>query len=210
MPNQKIIARRRRAAAIFNPHGSGGHTPRPKNTKRTLNETHAAFRRPELVEGAVPPLYLTPVFQPGSSHTPKNAKRTLNKTHATGVPPLYLTLTEVGDRPTTQIRKTNPIYTAADLWTTKNAKRTQSTTPPSKKHETNPIRVRPAVATGYCPPRRYCCDSAPRAGRAYQYAVLPQVGFCWRMIGSASFKPHCSSTTRMFSWNWKASLRWNE
>ncbi len=36
-------------------------------------------------------------------------KRTLNKTHATGVPPLYLTPTEVGDPPTTKKHETNPI-----------------------------------------------------------------------------------------------------
>ena len=40
------------------------HPPRSVeaySTKRTLNKTHAT---------GVPPLYLTPVFQPGSSHTP--------------------------------------------------------------------------------------------------------------------------------------------
>ena len=58
--------------------------PTLKNAKRTLNRTHAA---------GVPPLYLTPVFQPGASHTQKMQ----NEPNFTPPP--------------TQMRKTNPIST---------------------------------------------------------------------------------------------------
>jgi len=49
--------------------------------------------------------------RPPQAGYPKNAKRTLNKTQAEGLPPLYLTPTEVGETATHQIRETNPIYT---------------------------------------------------------------------------------------------------
>ncbi len=85
---------------------------------------------------------------------------TQKESHATGVPPLYLTLTEVGDRPshqkcktnpictrpTTQMCETNPIYHTARL---RPPRRTPeicktnpiSTRPTTRKRETNPIRV---------------------------------------------------------------------
>ncbi len=39
-----------------------------------------------------------------------------NRTHAKGVPPLYLTPTEVGDTPTTKKNKTNPIRRSTAIW----------------------------------------------------------------------------------------------
>ncbi len=112
------------------------------STQRPHHVSSLAFR----ISG----LFLIPTRSVGAYYS----KRTLNKTHATGVPPLYLTPTEVGDPPTTKKCKTNPIPPG------KNAKRTQFTPqppsprpkyakrtqfaprpqhPPTKKCETNPI-----------------------------------------------------------------------
>ncbi len=152
MPTQRIIARRRRASTYITRrfHRPGtlaapDQSPTPrfcetnpiytrptiKNAKRTLNKTQAAG--------------LPPVFNPGLSAGalphPKNAKRTqfsytrcpaaphfcktnpIKTTSDAIGPPLYLTLTEVGDRPTAKKCETNPI----------------SSRGLPKIHETNPI-----------------------------------------------------------------------
>ncbi len=66
--------------------------------------------------------------------TPKMRKRTLKKTHATGVPPLYLTPTEVGDTPNTQKMQNEP-----NLRTAKIRNEPNLHPHPAKKCETNPI-----------------------------------------------------------------------
>ncbi len=68
----------------------------------------------------------------------------LDRTRAAGVPPLYLTLTEVADTPKTKKRKTNPIPQAQQP---KNTKRTQSHKANTQKIETNPICRTPARTT---------------------------------------------------------------
>ncbi len=71
-------------------------------------------------------------------------------------PPLYLTLTEVGDWPTTQIRETNPIYPHGHPTKSPNT-RNEPNLPhdhpaPHQKCETNPI-YRPAGVSLAFPPR---------------------------------------------------------
>ena len=88
------------------------------HTQQPSDRTRAAFRRPDSAEGppspACPELCrrefwilnsaFPPIMQnepnsrtPGLPLPPVFAKRTLKETHAKGVPPLYLTPTEVGD-----------------------------------------------------------------------------------------------------------------
>ena len=75
------------------------HPPRsvePYYAKRTLNKTHAT---------GVPPLYLTPVFQPGSSHTPK----TQNEPNFSRAGRIEDQKCETNPISTTRFYKTNPI-----------------------------------------------------------------------------------------------------
>ena len=109
------------------------------NHQHASDRTHAAFRRPELVEGAGPPSSEFWILTSGFS--PKNAKRTLNKTHAEGVPPLYLTPTEVGETPARQNMRNEPNPTVP---TPKYTERTQFPHHTAEKCETNPIYPPPA------------------------------------------------------------------
>jgi hypothetical protein len=92
----------------------------PNYTKRTQSAPVSSSPRWPKVSPGAPgnPIYHSATIgqtknakrtQSQRGQRPKCAKRTLNITHAKGVPPLYLTPTEVGATPTAKKCKTNPI-----------------------------------------------------------------------------------------------------
>ncbi len=153
----KLDARQRRAASIFNPHGSGGNTPTTKkcktnpipsrhhpelretnpiccpNTPNMRNEpnltplaaqkcktnpilahqvsNHHQFQRnePNSTRPTTQKRETNPIRRFPATWPPKPPriirKRTQKETQAAGLPPLYLTPTEVGDTPTTKNAK---------------------------------------------------------------------------------------------------------
>ncbi len=171
-PN-KDNARCNRAAPIFNPHGSGGYVPTPKNAKRTqfphtqrpttpyFSETNPKSKRT--------PQACIHLFNPGLSAgvlpQPKNGKRTQ---FSPGPTTQMRKTNPIRPRPTTQFCETNPIpvYQVSNhpARTPKNTKRTQfripHAPPTAEKRETNPIPALPSSArhrrragwggAGYC------------------------------------------------------------
>ncbi len=95
------------------------------------DKTHAA---------GVPPLYLTPVFQPGSAHDQKTQNE-----------PNSPSRRRLAGFPTPQTRKTNPISPPSISTTTKNAKRTQSA-PANMQNEPNSL-LRPPNPRPKCAKR---------------------------------------------------------
>ena len=95
-----------------------------------------------------------PGLSAGDAPRPKNAKRTLKTTQAAGLPPLYLTLTEVGDTLTTQIWQNEP-----------NLNPTQPRSTPISQNEPNlrlaphhlpPVHPHSAKRTQFPPPIALC------------------------------------------------------
>ena len=110
-----------------NTKNRGSNKPVPKKKHRTQQACIHLYNLPVLLSRrsfakTEPAGHPTP--RPPDPR-PKYAKRTLNKTQATGLPPLYLTPTEVGETPTTQKRETKPIYTRPRSTPPDSAKQTQ-------------------------------------------------------------------------------------
>jgi hypothetical protein len=92
-----------------------------------------------------------------SPHPAKKRNEPNKETQAAGLPPLYLTPTEVGDTPTVKISKTNPIYTRPTI---KKSKRTQFTVPPPPSPRTKNAK-RTQFSHTRCPATPYLCETNP-------------------------------------------------
>ncbi len=147
-----------------------GHTPKTQNEPNSSTPT---IFPPRLCE--TNPICPTPTIR-----RPKNAKRTLNKTQAAGLPPLYLTPTEVGETPTIP----------------KNAKQTQFRVPYVSGHptfyETNPI-YRAAAR-----PLPHLCKTNPiyHPARKSPVRARSACGGCPKRAKRTQFTPPCSILPR--------------
>jgi len=143
MPTQKDNARCNRAAPIFNPHGSGGYTPTPKNhetnpiypsqqpiansqkllfTKRTQSHPQRTHGRPKNTKRTQFPSQAGNLPYGHAMPCPKNTKRT-QFTPPPAWPTIQICRSEAQIRPWRT--KRTQFTTAADLWKPKNTKRTQ-------------------------------------------------------------------------------------